>query len=95
MPKRRYAMPKNATGRFLHFGLLVLKNVLGAIFLTLGVGMLVLPGQGLLTILIGLSLVDFPGKYRLERYLVTRSPVLRSLNWLRRRTGKPPFRVVG
>ena len=54
----------------------------------------VLPGQGLLTILIGISLVNFPGKYRLERYLVSRRWAQRSLNWVRKRGGKPPFELT-
>src|SRR6187399_2589877 len=47
----------------------VLKNLVGAVFVLAGIAMLVLPGQGILTILIGLSIVDFPGKHRLERSL--------------------------
>ncbi|MCM2375182.1 PGPGW domain-containing protein [Aporhodopirellula aestuarii] len=79
----------------LHLTLLALKNTLGVFLLVIGISMLVLPGQGLLTILIGLSLLDFPGKYRLERYLVTRPPVFKSLNWLRQRAGNPPFEMPG
>jgi hypothetical protein len=67
------------------------KNLLGAALLALGLVMLVTPGQGVLTILVGLLLMNFPGKYRLERWLVTRPGVLKSLNGLRRRRGKPPF----
>lgn len=44
-----------------------LRNVLGAILLVAGIAMLVLPGQGVPTILISLGLMNFPGKYRLER----------------------------
>lgn len=72
---------------------LVGKNLLGAVLVLVGVTMLVLPGQGLLTILMGLLLIDFPGKYHTERYLVTRRPVLRSINWLRRRKGRPPLQL--
>jgi len=61
------------------------------VLVLLGVIMLVTPGQGLLTLLIGLLLLNFPGKYRLERWLVLRPGVLRGLNWLRRRHGEPPF----
>ena len=71
----------------------VVKNLVGAVLLVLGVVMLFIPGQGLLTILVGLLLMNFPGKYRLERWLVQRPGVLRSLNWLRKRHGRPPFRV--
>lgn len=68
--------------------LLIAKNLFGAVLVVMGIAMLVLPGQGLLTILIGLVLLNFPGKYRLERWLVLRRPILRSVNWLRRRGGR-------
>lgn len=68
---------------------LVAKNLLGFVLIIAGIGMLVLPGQGLLTLVVGLVLTDFPGKFRLERWLATRRPVWRSLNWLRRRAGRP------
>ena len=71
--------------------LLVIKNICGYVFILAGILMLVLPGQGLLTIFIGVMLLDFPGKYLLERWLVTRPPVLRSINWLRRRAMHPPL----
>lgn len=71
------------------------KNLLGAAFVLVGLAMLVLPGQGLLTILAGIVLLDFPGKYRLEYWVVSRRPVLRSINWLRRRAGRPPLIVKG
>ncbi len=72
--------------------LFVFKNLLGLLLIAGGVLMLVLPGQGLLTLLLGVLLVDFPGKLELERRLVARPRVLRALNWLRRKTGRPPFR---
>ncbi len=67
------------------------KNVLGAVLVLLGVVMLVTPGQGLLTLLVGLLLMNFPGKYQLERWLVQRPGVLRALDWLRGRSGQPPL----
>ena len=69
----------------------LLKNVVGAALLLLGLVMLLTPGQGLLTLLAGLLLMNFPGKYRLERWVVTRPGVLRALNWLRARQGQSPF----
>lgn len=71
----------------------VLKNVLGVVFLLAGIAMLVLPGQGVLTILIGISLVDFPGKIRLERRIVGRPAVLRAINSIREKFGKPPIAI--
>src|SRR5438270_309056 len=44
------------------WGWLILKNLLGGVLVALGVLMLVLPGQGILTIVIGIILLDFPGK---------------------------------
>ncbi len=72
--------------------LLIAKNLFGGILVIMGIVMLVLPGQGLLTILIGLVLLNFPGKYRFERWLVLRRPILRSVNWLRRRSDREPLR---
>ncbi len=71
--------------------LLILKNLLGGVFLIAGLAMLILPGQGVLTILVGMILIDFPGKFRLERWLVSRPPVFRTVNWLRTRSGHPPI----
>ncbi len=71
--------------------LLIGKNLLGYVLVVAGIVMLVLPGQGILTILAGIMLLDFPGKYRLERWIVARPQVLRTLNWLRRRAGRSPL----
>ena len=72
-----------------------MKNLLGALLVVLGLVMLVTPGQGLLTLLAGLLLMNFPGKYRLECWVVLRPGVLRALNWLRGRGGQPPFERPG
>tara|TARA_R110001599_G_scaffold353815_1_gene598828 strand:+ start:75150 stop:75506 length:357 start_codon:yes stop_codon:yes gene_type:complete len=67
------------------------KNLLGALLVLLGLVMLVTPGQGLLTLLVGLLLMNFPGKYQLERWLVCRPGVMKALDWLRKRKGQAPF----
>ena len=69
----------------------VARNVFGWLFVAAGIAMLVLPGQGLLSILAGLVLVDFPGKRRFERRLLANHVVRDAMNWLRRRAGRPPF----
>ncbi|NLW82535.1 MAG: hypothetical protein GXY42_12835 [Desulfovibrionales bacterium] len=69
------------------------KNLLGLVLVAAGVVMLVLPGQGLLTIFMGLLLMNFPGKYRLERFIVSRGPVLRGINWIRHRWKVEPLDV--
>ena len=72
------------------------KNILGAILVVVGL-MLALPGvpgQGVLTILVGVMLLDLPGKRRLERRIVGRPRILRAINRLRKRFGRPPL-VLG
>lgn len=69
----------------------IAKNVLGAVFLFVGFVLLFLPGQGLLLILVGLLIMNYPGKYALERWLIQRPGVLPTLNSLRVRRGKPPL----
>ena len=71
----------------------VIKNLLGGLMLLLGIAMLVLPGQGVLTILASLVLLDFPGKHRLERRLLLRPRVFGVLNSLRARAGRPPLEL--
>ena len=67
------------------------KNVLGVLLVALGIVMSVpgVPGQGSLTILLGVMLLDFPGKRDLEHKLVSRPQVLKTINKLRHRFGKP------
>lgn len=67
------------------------KNALGVILLIAGLLMLVLPGQGVITLIVGFFLLDFPGKYRFEKWLVARPVIHRSINWLRRRSGRMPL----
>jgi Putative transmembrane protein (PGPGW) len=67
-------------------------DVLGATLVLVGIALLVLPGQGLLAILTGLVFVRFPGKRKLVRSLLRRRSVLRPVNALRRRLGRPGIR---
>ena len=78
-----------------HVLLIVGKNAFGLLLVALGVVLAIpgVPGQGLLTILVGFLVLDFPGKYRLERGLFRRGPVLRGANRIRARFGRPPFRA--
>ena len=87
----RMTWRKSFDGSILTVILLALKNLLGLLLVALGLIMLVTPGQGILTLLIGLMLMNFPGKYQMERWLVSRRGVLRGLNWLRHRRGQSPF----
>ena len=92
--RKRHKTPWADQHPLIRWLLIAAKNLLGGVFVLAGIAMLVLPGQGLLTIAIGMMLLDFPGKYKLERWLISRRPVIRSMNWLRRRACQPPF-VLG
>jgi hypothetical protein len=74
---------------------LIGKNVLGVLVIILGVLLSLpgIPGQGLLTIAVGLMLLNLPGKRRLVWHLVRRPGVLRRLNRLRAWFGRPPLVV--
>ena len=63
----------------------ILRNLVGIILFTGGLVMLLLPGQGIITIFVGAALVDFPGKYKLERKLIMIPGVLNAINGIRRR----------
>lgn len=70
-------------------------NLLGWVLVAVGILLSFpgIPGQGLLTILLGLMLVEFPGKRRLEQKLVRRPGVRRTINELRARFGRPPLQL--
>lgn len=88
---KRHKVPWGDQHPVIRIILLIGKNILGYLLIGAGLVMLVLPGQGLLTILIGMMLLNFPGKYRLERWLVRRHLILQSMNWLRRRAHRTPL----
>lgn len=67
------------------------KNLLGALLLLAGVAMLLLPGPGILGVVLGVSLLDFPGKHRLVGRLLGSPRALRPINRLRARFGAPPL----
>jgi len=71
----------------------LLRNLLAVALVVLGVILSLpgIPGQGVLTILLGIMISDFPGKERLERKIVSYPKVLEALNRLRERFGKPPL----
>ena len=72
---------------------LITKNFFGILLLLSGILMLVLPGQGILTIITGLVFMDYPGKYKFERKLLRQKGVINSINWIRSRLSKPSLKV--
>lgn len=70
---------------------IALRNILGVFLVALGIVLSLpgVPGQGILTILLGIMLLDFPGKRGLEYKLVSRPKVRQAINKLRNKFGKP------
>jgi len=70
---------------------LIIKNTIGVVFLIVGFLMLFLPGQGILTMLIGISFMDFPNKRRLEAKIVGQQTIFNAINTMRHRFNKLPL----
>ena len=68
---------------------LTVKNTLGVILLVAGIAMLVLPGQGVITILVAITLLNFPGRRRLELRIIRQRHVRRAVSWIRERAKAP------
>jgi hypothetical protein len=73
----------------IHWTILISKNFLGIIFLLAGIAMLFLPGQGIITIMLAIYLLNFPGKRYLERQFISLPRVLSTINNIRRRAKQP------
>lgn len=93
--EKRRPGPWKQTHPAIRLGVLIGKNALGITLLVGGLLMLFLPGQGLLTMAMGMLLTDYPGKFRLERRVVQVPQIFESLNWLRAKRGAPPLEVDG
>lgn len=71
----------------------VLNNMLGVVLVLAGLAMLVLPGQGILTLLGSLLLLDYPGKFHFEKKLISHPKILKSVSWIRRKHNKKDLRL--
>jgi hypothetical protein len=89
--QRHYADRWKPRHPWLRLIVLAAKNLAGFVLLVAGIIMLFTPGQGILTILVGLLFLDFPGKFACERWLISSPPVFRAVNWMRAKAGKPPL----
>lgn len=69
----------------------ILKNLLAFGLILLGAVMFVTPGPGMFPILLGVLLADFPGKLKLQRWILSKPYVMNSMNWLRRKFRRPPL----
>jgi hypothetical protein len=80
---------------WIHAAKVIGKNIGGILLVALGVVLSLpgVPGQGLLTILLGIMLLDFPGRDRLEQKLLSKPSIVNTINSLRGRFDKPPLEL--
>ena len=80
---------------WLHAAKVIGKNIAGVLLVALGVVLSLpgVPGQGLLTVLLGIMLLDFPGRDRLEQKLLSKPSIVNTINKLRKRFEKPPLEL--
>ncbi len=91
-PKRQKYLWCNQP-KIVRFVFILLKNILGVTLVLGGIAMLLLPGQGILTILIGFIIMDFPYKYKVETWIIKHPFVLRAINKLRSKVKQRPLVV--
>ena len=88
-----YFLPKKQTCRIkqpvLRMLLKVLKNLFAGVLIVVGFIQIPLPGQGVLTMLIGIVISDIPGKRRLERRIIRLPAILSAANNIRSRFKRP------
>jgi len=75
----------------IRWGAVILKNLLGFTLLIVGIIMLIGPGQGILTILLALIMLDIPGKRPLEARIIKRPAVRHAIDKIRMKYNKPPL----
>jgi hypothetical protein len=78
---------------YIRWGAVIAKNIFGVFLVLLGIILSLpgVPGQGFLTILLGLIMLDIPGKRPLEARIIKRPAILAAINDLRARYKKPPL----
>ena len=76
-----------------HWTYRVIRSVVGILLVMVGVLLSLpgIPGQGVLTILAGVTLIEFPGRHRIVRAIIGRPAVLKTMNRLLARFGRPPL----
>ncbi len=78
---------------YIRWSAVIIKNIFGVFLIILGILLSLpgVPGQGILTILLGLIMIDIPGKRPLEARIIKRPNVLAAINKLRKKYNKPPL----
>ena len=81
---KSYVKPEKIQHPVLKFLELVIRNTIGLLLVVFGIIMLFTPGQGLISLITGLSLIDFPYKKQVERKIISIPKVLLVINNIRR-----------
>lgn len=71
----------------------IARNVAGGVLIALGIAMLVLPGQGVIAILFGLSIMDLKVKDRILRRLLGQRKIQQGVQRIRAKAGKQPLTI--
>ena len=71
----------------------ILKNLLAGALVIVGVVMFLTPASGLFPVLLGVVLADVPGKLKLQRWILSRKTIRKSMNWLRRKFHRKPVQM--
>ena len=87
-PKRKFADKPVLRGI-----LVVIKNVLGLLLVGAGLVMLITPGQGILSLLIGFSMLDIPGKQNVVNRILGNRRIINTINRIRTRAGRRPLEL--
>ena len=69
----------------------VAKNAVGFLLTICGIILLFTPGQGMITILIGLCLIDLAIVNQFKKKIINNSKVQKALNWIRTKKSVKPF----
>lgn len=86
--QRKSANRKTPLRTVLHLMWHAVKNLIGIALMALGVALLFLPGQGLLTLFAGILLADIPGRRTLLSRLLCTGKIRPAVDRLRARYGK-------
>lgn len=88
-------LPLEGQPKAIRWAALVAKNIAGWLLIAVGIVLSLpgIPGQGLLTVLLGIMLVNLPGKRRVERWILGRKTVKKTTDKLRARFGRPPIEL--
>ena len=80
------------SGNLIDLALRVAKNLFGFLLIICGIILLVIPGQGLVTIVLGAWIIDLPWIIKIKRKFVYSRLVKGALNWIRSKNGVSLFK---